>query len=105
MKLKHLYLLLTVLSGIALIYQLALFTQAHDNDMVLLFTQGFASRGAAFLSTDLLAVAIVAAIFIIGEGRRIKMKHLWLPIASIFMLGIGVALPLFLYMREVALKK
>ncbi len=105
MRMKDLYLALTILSAAGLIYQLVLFSQAHGNDIVLLFKQGFANPGASFLSTDLLAVALAATAFIIAEGRRLKMKYLWLPIASIFLLGIGLALPMFLYMREGVLRK
>jgi hypothetical protein len=105
MKLKHLYLFLCALSVVLTFSQLIPFMQEHGGDMVLLFKQGFETYGAGFLTMDLLAVALVAAVFIVVEGWRLKMRKLWLPIVSIFAVGISLALPMFLYMREVHLEK
>ncbi len=52
-----------------------------------------------FLTVDLLAVALVATIFMIVEGRRIKVRWLWLYIVLAFAVAVSVALPLFLIAR------
>lgn len=105
MRLKHIYLFLCGLSVVLTFSQLIPFMREHGGDMVLLFKQGFETYGAGFLTMDLLGVALAAAIFIVVEGRRLKMRGLWLPIASIFAVGISLALPIFLYMRERHLEK
>jgi hypothetical protein len=105
MKLKHVYLFLSVLSVALTFSQLIPFMKEHGGDMVLLFRQGFETYGAGFLTMDLLGVALAATVFIVVEGRRLKMRKLWLPIVSIFAVGISLALPMFLYMREIHLER
>jgi hypothetical protein len=55
--------------------------------------------GATFTLIDLLAVAVVATIFMVVEGRRIGLRWLWLYVLLVFTVAISVALPLFLIGR------
>ena len=52
---------------------------------------------------------IVAAIallgFILYEGKRHNIRHLWFPILGTCTVGVSFGLPLFLFMREVQLSK
>lgn len=100
MKLKHIYGLICLLSIVATYLPLSIFIKQHGFDMVLLFKQLFALPSTSFFGMDLLVVSVVALIFIIFESKRLGMKNLWLPIASIFLVGISLALPLFLFLRE-----
>ena len=68
------------------------------------FAAPFASAPAALFSADLLFAASVFALFVWVEGRRLRLKHLWLPYAAILVFGLCCALPLFLAMRERALR-
>jgi hypothetical protein len=43
--------------------------------------------------------------FVVIEGRRAGMKHLWAPIAANLAVGVSLGLPLFLYMRERSLRR
>ena len=52
------------------------------------------------LSADLLVAAIAGSGFIINEGRRLKMKNLWLYIALSTITAFAFTFPLFLAMRE-----
>ncbi len=52
-----------------------------------------------FLTVDLLAVALVATIFMIVEGRNLKLRWLWLYVVLAFAVAVSVALPLFLIGR------
>lgn len=55
------------------------------------------------LSLDILIVAIAGSAFIIIEGRKLKMKHLWAYIVVSGITAFAFTFPLFLAMREKAL--
>lgn len=55
------------------------------------------------LTTDLLVVAVAAVIFMIVEGRRLRMKRIWLFILAAPLIALAFAFPLFLAFRERAL--
>lgn len=55
------------------------------------------------LTTDLLVVAVAAVIFMIVEGRRLRMKRVWLFILAAPLIALAFAFPLFLAFRERAL--
>ncbi len=58
---------------------------------------------AAFVTIDLLAVAIVGIVFMVVEGRRIGMKWIWVYVLLSFAVAISVALPFFLIARQIHL--
>jgi hypothetical protein len=47
-----------------------------------------------------LVSAIVVASFASTEAGRLKMRNLWLPFIALVLVGVSLALPLFLYLRE-----
>lgn len=55
------------------------------------------------LTTDLLVVAVAAVIFMIVEGRRLRMKRIWLFVLAAPLIALAFAFPLFLAFRERAL--
>ncbi len=67
--------------------------------------EGFTSNVDWVLSLDLLIVGFAAMGFIIIEGRRLKMKNLWVYIALAFVTAAAFTVPLFLGMRELKLKR
>lgn len=56
---------------------------------------------AAFVTIDLLAVAIIGLVFMVVEGRRVGMRFLWIYVLLTFAVAISVALPVFLIARQV----
>ncbi len=52
------------------------------------------------LTTDLLIGASAFFIWMIVEGRRLGMKHLWVYAVCTFMIAFAFSCPLFLLMRE-----
>ena len=52
------------------------------------------------LSADLSIVAIAMVVFMIAEGRRLRMKRLWLYILLSGVTAMACTVPLFLAMRE-----
>lgn len=58
-----------------------------------------AGPAATFTTIDLLAVAVVAVVFMIAEGRRIRLPWLWAYVVVVFVVAVSVAFPLFLLAR------
>jgi cell division protein FtsW (lipid II flippase) len=52
------------------------------------------------LSWDLLIAAVASVVFIIVEGRRLRMRHVWAYLVLVPLVAFAVALPLFLAARE-----
>jgi hypothetical protein len=101
MRPKHLYFCLAVL-GLVLPYsQLVPFLQEHGLDLRLMAEQLFANRISGFFGLDVIVSAAVLWVFVWAEGRRLGMRRLWLPIVAMLTVGVSLALPLFLYLREV----
>ena len=66
----------------------------------LLVRQLFANRISAFFGLDVLVSSVVLLTFMRVEGRQLRMRLRWLPIAGLCAVGVSLALPLFLYLRE-----
>jgi len=58
----------------------------------------------AFFGWDVLISGVVLVGFVRSEGKRLGMSLLWLPILGLCAVGVSFGLPLFLYLRERALK-
>jgi hypothetical protein len=100
MRPKHLYFCLAVL-GLVLPYsQFVPFLQEHGLDLRLMIDQLFANRISAFFGLDVIVSAVVLWIFVRVEGRRLGMSRLWVPLLAVLTVGVSLALPLFLYLRE-----
>ena len=106
MKLRHLYLLLAVVGFVLPYSQLVPWiAEHHALNMPLFVRDLFANRVSAFFAMDVVVSAVVLIIFICAEGRRLGMRLLWLPILSVFIVGVSLGLPLFLYLRQLQLDR
>jgi hypothetical protein len=104
MKLKNVYLLLCVL-GLAVPYsQFVPWLQENGLNAGLLVRQLFANRISAFFGLDVMVSSAVLLVFMRVEGRRLRTRFRWLPIVALCTVGVSLALPLFLYLRESALE-
>ncbi|HEX8031915.1 MAG TPA: DUF2834 domain-containing protein [Vicinamibacterales bacterium] len=63
----------------------------------------FANRISAFFGLDVVVTTLVVWVFIAVEGHRAGVRHLWAPVLASLAVGVSLALPLFLYLRESAL--
>ena len=97
---QYLYLVLCVLGVILPYSQLLPFLREHGFDMRVLVEQMFANRISAFFGLDVVVSSLVLWAFVFIEGRRRKMRHLWVPVVGNLLVGVSLGLPLFLYMRE-----
>jgi hypothetical protein len=102
---KHLYLALCIVGAIVPYSQFIPWIAAHGFDLRLLVEQLFANRISAFFAVDVILSAIVLVVFASTDGRRLGIKHWWLPVLATLLVGVSFGLPLFLYMREAHLER
>lgn len=105
MKLRNLYLLFCVL-GLVLPYsQFVPWVMAHGLNFSLFAHELFANRISGFFVLDVLVSAVVFCSFASSEGARLRMRHIWLPIVAVCLVGVSLGLPLFLYLRQPYLER
>jgi hypothetical protein len=68
-----------------------------------LVQEAFATRITAFAWLDVIVSAVVVLVFTVTEGRRVRAPYLWAPFLAMFTVGVSLALPLFLLLREFGL--
>lgn len=76
----------------------------HGIPLGLFLRELFANRIGGFFGMDVLVSAVVLISFIQREGKRLGVRHLWLPILSVLTVGVSLGFPLFLYLRERAME-
>ncbi|MFM1986070.1 MAG: hypothetical protein RIS18_287 [Actinomycetota bacterium] len=64
------------------------------------FADWSSSPAVSSATTDLFIAASAASIFMFLEGKRLKMRFVWLFIAGSFITAIAFTFPLFLAIRE-----
>ena len=101
---QWLYLLVAILGAALPLSQLVPFVAAHGLDVPLLFRQLFETNAAAFFGLDVIVSSVALWLFVFTEGRRRRMKNLWVYVACNLAVGVSLALPLFLFFRERTLK-
>ncbi len=74
-------------------------------DIVALVTEIADSRISMLAWFDVLVSAVVLVAFIRTDGRRESVSMLWAPIAGTCLIGVSLGLPLFLLMRERAMRR
>jgi len=106
MKLRYLYLTFAVIGLIFPYSEFVPWIMEHRALNMSIFVQDlFANRISAFFGLDVVVSAIVLISFIQSEGKRLGMRLLWLPIVSVFLVGVSLGLPLFLYLRQLELDR
>ena len=104
MNRKNIYLLLCIL-GTAIPYsQFVPWVMENGLHVGLLVRELFANRIGAFFGLDVLVSSAVLMVFLRVEGRILRMRLRWLPIVGLCAVGVSLALPLFLYLRERAME-
>jgi hypothetical protein len=106
MKLKHLYLALSVL-GICYTwyFNIQYFQTAEDPSLVNFFKDAQANFAGKSFGADLTVVVLTFFVFMIPESIKLKIKFWWALIPLTFLIAIAFTFPLFLYMRENTLEK
>ena len=97
---KSFYLGAAVLGAVIPYIWVTPWLREHGLDAPRFLSELFSTRVGAFFGLDVLVSAVVLIGFIAWEGKRSRMKGLWLPIAATCAIGVSCGLPLFLFMRE-----
>lgn len=100
MKLKTLYLILCVIGAVLPYWQFVPWVSQNGLSMPLFFHQLFANRISSFFGLDLLVSAAVLVVFMRSESSQLRIAGRWLPILALLLVGVSLAFPMFLYMRE-----
>lgn len=98
-SLSYLFLAITGLVG-TWYFNLIAITQGRN-----FFADWSSTPAVLSATTDLFVVATGASIFIFLEGKRLKMRLVWLYIVGSFITAIAFTFPLFLAFRERKLSK
>ncbi|MEG4057084.1 MULTISPECIES: DUF2834 domain-containing protein [unclassified Microcoleus] len=99
------YLVLCIL-GTALPYsQFVSFLLEKGLNINAFFGQLFANQISGFFGMDVIVSSVVFGFFVLSEGSRLKMKNLWIYIATNLLVGVSLGLPFFLLMRQRKLEK
>lgn len=101
---QWLYLIAAVLGTILPLSQFVPFLAAHGLNLPLFFRQLFQNPVSAFFGMDVIVSSFVLWLFVFAEGRRRRMKNLWVYVLCNLAVGVSLALPLFLFFRERRLK-
>lgn len=96
---KTLYLLLCILGTLLPLSQFIPWLADNGLNIPLLLQHIAADRLSAFAWLDVLVSAGALAAFVVYESRRLKMRYGWLSLLGLCV-GVSLALPLFLLMRE-----
>ena len=105
MKARHFYLICCVLGLILPYSQLVPWLLEHGLNITLFYRELFANRISAFFAMDVIVSAIVLIWFIQSEGKRLRVRLLWLPTIGTLVAGVSFGFPLFLFLRQMALDR
>lgn len=105
MKLKTLYLLFCVLGLVLPYWQFVPWVAANGLHLPLFFQQLFANRIGGFFGMDVIVSSLVLLVFMRIESAKLAIRGRWLPVLAVVTVGVSLALPLFLYLREVSQEK
>ena len=100
MNRKNTYLFLCILGAAIPYSQFVPWVLENGLRVGLLIRQLFVNRISAFFGLDVLVSSVVLLVFMRIEGRRPQIRFRWLPIAGLCAVGVSLAFPLFLYLRE-----
>jgi hypothetical protein len=81
------------------------FLMNHGLNFSEMSVQLWASPVSSYFGINMIISAFVTILFIFGEGRRLKIKGLWLPLIATVLVGVSCGLPLFLYLRRLNLDR
>jgi hypothetical protein len=97
---RKIYLALAIVGFLLPYYFLAPWLLEHGLDLGLFLQQIVANPGATMFTSDLVISSLVFWLWGYGEAHRLGMKNFWVYVAANLLVGLSLALPLFLYMRE-----
>jgi Protein of unknown function DUF2834 len=104
MIMQWVFLIAAILGAVLPLSFLVPFVAAHGLDVPLILRQLFANDISAFFGVDVIISGLALLVFVVVEGRRRGMRHLWVYVLCTLLVGVSLGLPLFLFARERKLK-
>lgn len=99
MKAINIYLVLLALGILLPLYFFVPFIIQYGLDVNIFFQQLFSSNIGGFFGMDVFVSGAVTIYFILAESRRLDIRYgPWCLLGLV--IGVSVALPLFLYIRQ-----
>lgn len=105
MKPKIFYLVLCVAGVVIPYWQFLPWVLQHGLNLALFERELFANRIGAFFGMDVVVSAAALLVFTRIEAGRLGIRHRWLVIVAVLTVGVSLGLPLFLYLRELAMQR
>jgi 4-amino-4-deoxy-L-arabinose transferase-like glycosyltransferase len=97
---KNVYIVLCILGAVIPMAVFVPFALENGLDMRLFAREMFGTQVASFLSADLMLSSLALWAFIFFEVRKRPIPYWWLAIVANLAVGLSLALPLFLLLRE-----
>src|ERR1700693_3184302 len=105
MRPRHVYLVLCVVGFLLPYSQFVPWLLEHGLNLPLFARELFANRIGAFFGMDVIVSAVVLLGFTRVESARGGVRWAWLVVVAVLTVGVSLGLPLFLYLRELALEQ
>ncbi|MDX5324730.1 MAG: DUF2834 domain-containing protein [Bacteroidota bacterium] len=105
MKAKNAYLIIAILGTLIPLNQLYTFIMQNGFHPEQIILETFANPMAGFFAWDVIISTFAVIGFILVEGRRLNIPNRWVFILMNLIIGVSLALPAFLWAREVHLEK
>lgn len=100
MKIKYLYLLLSLLGLMVPMSQFFMFLTKYGLNTHYFLELLAANSVSRFVTLDLVIASLVFFVLVTAEGKRKHMKNLWIYFLCAICIGLSFSFPLFLYARE-----
>src|SRR5215471_3950089 len=100
MKPKTLYLVLCLVGVLVPYWQFFPWLIQRGLNLELFARELFANRVGGFFGMDVMVSAVALLVFTRIEGGRLGIRRRWLVVLAVLTVGVSLALPLFLYLRE-----
>ncbi len=98
--LQIIYVVLCILGFVLPYSQVIPFVIENGLDLKIFFQQLFVNQISTDFGMDVFVSSLVFWVFVFWEGWRLKMRYLWIYVASNLIVGLSLGLPLFLLMRH-----
>lgn len=106
MKNSTIFLVLTWLTALVLAAATIPIVQAHQGFDIARFVREInANSSTQFMGVDLSMMGLVFVIWMYLDAKRHSVKRWWLPLIGIFLVGLAIVVPWYLYLREKHLEK
>lgn len=106
LKYKHYFYLLLAILGGGLTFYLGIIEHNGNFDSIEFITSTWTDNYyAKSLSFDFWTGTISGTFFILVEGLRLKMKRIWIYLFVTICIAYAFGFPLFLYIRELHLRR